>query len=84
MKNKTKQVVILDSFSSPYIMQAILILKDYNPALEDQVIQEAERVVNQYLNRKNLQKKKSFSALFPWILTAIFLAVGLSFFLLNR
>lgn len=51
MKNSTKQVVILDNFSSPYIYQAILILKDYNPALEDKVIAEAEKVVSDYLNK---------------------------------
>ncbi len=58
MKNTTKQVVILDNFSSPYIHQAILILKNYNPALEDKVIEEAERVVGEYLN-KDVQEKSN-------------------------
>ena len=57
MRNNTKQVMILDNFSSPYIHQAILILKDYNPALEDKVIEEAERVVSEYLNKPHIAVK---------------------------
>ena len=34
MKELTKKVVILNNFSSPYVSQAIIILKDYNPKLE--------------------------------------------------
>ena len=51
MKNLTKQAIILENFSSPYIHQAILILKDYNPALENKVIEDAERVVSEYLKQ---------------------------------
>lgn len=57
MKNSTRQVVILDNFSSPYIHQAILILKDYNPSLEDKVIEEAERVVSRYLSHPQTHAK---------------------------
>ena len=57
MKNSTRQVVILDNFSSPYIHQAILILKDYNPSLEDKVIEEAERVVSRYLSHPQTNSK---------------------------
>ena len=78
MKN-TKQAVILDNFSSPYIYQAILILKDYNPALEDKVIADAERIVSAYLNRPQICTKKTHSKL-PFILAscaaaAIFAAI---------
>lgn len=58
MKNITKQVVILDNFSSPYIYQAILILKDYNPALEDKVIEDAEKIVSAYLQHPQIYVKK--------------------------
>ena len=34
MKELTKKVVILNNFSSPYVSQAIIILKDYNPKIE--------------------------------------------------
>lgn len=51
MKDMTKQVVILNNFTSPYIHQAIIVLKDYNPALEDQVLHDAEKVVSNYLEK---------------------------------
>ncbi len=78
MKN-TKQAVILDNFSSPYIHQAIIILKDYNPALEDKVIEDAERIVSAYLEHPQIYAKKKRSRL-PFILVscaaaAIFAAV---------
>ena len=45
MKELTKKVVILNNFSSPYVSQAIIILKDYNPKLESRAIADAETIV---------------------------------------
>lgn len=61
MKELTKKVVILNNFSSPYVSQAIIVLKDYNPQLEGRVIAEAEQIVNRYIARipKNGQPEKA-------------------------
>ena len=55
MKELTKKVVILNNFSSPYVSQAIIILKDYNPKLESRTI------VSRYIERiqKNGQPTKA-------------------------
>ncbi len=55
MKNLSKQVVILDELSSPYIHQAIIILKKYTPEQHEKIIEEAERVVLEYFNRNSKQ-----------------------------
>lgn len=81
MKNSTKQVVILDNFSSPYIHQAILILKDYNPALEDKVIEEAEKVVSEYLKQPCIGTKKRTNRL-AWLFVA-FCAAGAAAMILS-
>ncbi len=52
MKNLSKQVVILDKISSPYIHQAIIILKDYSPEHHDKIMAEAEQIVSSYFDRK--------------------------------
>lgn len=83
MKNNTKQVVILDNFSSPYIHQAILILKDYNPALEDKVIAEAEKIVSDYLKQPMIYSPKKESGKFiPFLISLLIVsAVAASIFL---
>ena len=40
MKDITKKVVILNNFSSPYICEAIIVLRDYNQKLEGKIIDE--------------------------------------------
>ena len=57
MKELTKKVVILNNFSSPYVSQAIIILKDYNPKLESRAIADAETIVSRYIER--IQKTDS-------------------------
>ena len=83
MKNNTKQVVILDNFSSPYIHQAILILKDYNPALEDKIIEEAERIVSGYLHPEKPSLKSEQKKLLPIIMYSISLA-ALAVFIITK
>ncbi|MBP3360281.1 MAG: hypothetical protein J6N52_05470 [Clostridia bacterium] len=51
MKNSTRKVVILENLTSPYIHQAIIVLNDYDPSKENKVICDAERIVNEYLEK---------------------------------
>lgn len=51
MKELTKKVIILNNFSSPYVSQAIVVLKDYNPKLENKAIADAEAIVGRYIER---------------------------------
>lgn len=61
MKELTKKVVILNNFTSPYVSQAIIVLKDYNPKLESKAIADAEMIVSKYIERiqKNEQPLKA-------------------------
>ncbi len=61
MKELTKKVVILNNFSSPYVSQAIIVLKDYNPKLEGRAVEDAEMIVGRYIERlkKNGQPVKA-------------------------
>jgi hypothetical protein len=51
MKELTQKVVILNNFSSPFVSQAIIVLKDYNPKLEGRAIEDAEKIVSEYIER---------------------------------
>lgn len=59
MKNNTKQVIILNKFSSPDIQQAIIILKNNACENETKIILEAENVINQYLENHYNQELKT-------------------------
>ncbi len=61
MKEMTQRVVILDNFSSPYVKQAIIVLKEYNPRLESKAIEDAEMIVSRYIEKmqKNEQPKEA-------------------------
>lgn len=50
MQNCTRKIVILDEIKSPYIEQAIFILKDASLS-GDAAVREAERIVGEYLKR---------------------------------
>lgn len=56
MKDITKKVVILENLASPYVHQAIIVMRDYNPKLETKAVTEAERIVNAYLDNMKLNK----------------------------
>ena len=62
MKELTKKVVILNNFSSPYVSQAIIILKDYNPKLESRAIADAETIVSRYIEYKKTDNPQRLSA----------------------
>ena len=54
MKDMMKKVVILDNLASPYVHQAIIVMRDYDPKLESRAVIEAERIVNAYLDNMKL------------------------------
>lgn len=82
MKELTKKVIILNNFSSPYVSQAIIVLRDYNPGLESKAVADAEIIVSKYierLGRKNGQpnmavrkKNKLFKIFFGILCVAAF------------
>lgn len=59
MKNLKKKVMILNNLTSPYVSEAIIILKDYDPKFDTKAILDAERIVNEYLNNKNNERSQS-------------------------
>ncbi len=68
MSNMTKRVVILDGISSKYIAQAIIVLKEYDPAAEEDIVREAEKIVKNYMQKNpparksRKRRRKGFSA----------------------
>ncbi len=56
MKDVMKKVVILDNLASPYVHQAIIVMRDYDPKLESLAVMEAERIVNAYLDNMKTEK----------------------------
>lgn len=55
MKDITKKVVILENLASPYVHQAIIVMRDFNPKLETKAVIEAERIVNAYLDNMKIK-----------------------------
>lgn len=58
MRDITKKVVILNNFVSPYVSEAIIILRDYDPRLEAKAIADAEKIVSDYIEKINKQTVK--------------------------
>lgn len=58
MKDATKKVVILNNFVSPYVSEAIVILRDYDPRLETKAIADAEKIVSDYIAKLDHAKPK--------------------------
>ena len=54
MKDTTKKVVILDNLSSPYVHQAIIVMREFDPRLESRAVTDAERIVGAYLDNMKL------------------------------
>ena len=78
MKDSAKKVVILENLASPYVDQAIIVMRNYNPKLESNAITEAERIVSAYLENLKLKggryhtaAKKKSSALWCFISAVI-------------
>lgn len=77
--NFSKRVIILDKLNSTEISQAIFILKDSSVS-EYCAVSEAERLVNEYLERDGaLYRKRSK---LPYMLCAAFLLLTISALLL--
>lgn len=75
MNNKEKKVIILDKLSSPFVAQAIIILKEGAETEEESIIKEAEKIVEGYFPRcrkKSSAKGKSLMA------EGIFLILGIA------
>ncbi len=51
MNNTTKKVIILNKLPSPYISEAIIILKDGFNLPHSSIVTEAEHIVRSYLER---------------------------------
>jgi hypothetical protein len=80
MKDILKKVVILDNLSSPYVHQAIIVMRDYNPKLETKAVIEAERIVNAYLDNMKLKSGQTVKkpvrhkkAVLWWVVSAVIL-----------
>ncbi len=82
MSNMTKRVVILDQIGSKYIAQAIIVLKEYDPAAEEEIVREAERIVSGYMQKnppcrqmkQRRRRKRTFSATIPAVAAAVIAA----------
>lgn len=59
MKDTTKRVVILENLSSPYVHQAIIVMREFDPRLESRAVTDAERIVGAYLDNMKLNGKKN-------------------------
>ena len=85
MKNLSKHAVILDNFSSPYIHQAIIILKNAPISQHDKIIAEAEQIVASYFNNQtpfelcNKQKNTSLKTAVFILSAALLLSLSLLF-----
>lgn len=83
MKNREKKVIILDNLASPFIAQAIIILKENAPEREDNILREAEQIVAGYFPaQKNTRplKKQSFLAVGICLALLLILAAFLVMF----
>lgn len=86
MRDTTKKVVILNNFTSPYVSEAIIILRDYDPRLEGKAIADAEKIVSNYIEKINRQtfktsarKKSKLSKVFIFLLIAAIAAASYFF-----
>ena len=86
MKNTTHRVVILNNINSEIISQAILILKNCDGVCESAVLEEAERVVEKYMNNDNtaFSDRKNGRFMVSFLGTAVIIFVGLCIFTLMK
>ncbi len=69
-----KKVIILNKVDSPAISQAIFILKD-NVSAEFSAVEEAERVVKEYMDAMRFKKRHSKAPLLFTLIVLIFSCV---------
>lgn len=82
MKNTTEQVVILDNIYSPYIRQAILILKDSADSSDTEIILEAERIVEKYF-KNNVKKPQQHPKIIKYLCIS-FVVAGVLLFSISK
>lgn len=77
MNDASKKVIILNKLSSPYISEAIIILKDGTTIPQSAIIAEAEQIVRSYMDRttKNGQALKKPARLCKLQTTALLCCV---------
>ena len=83
MSDTTKKVIILNKLSSPFISEAIIILKDGTTLPSSRIVEEAEKIVCSYMERtaKNGRAPKRAARLCQWKTTAFLcLATALAVF----
>ncbi len=89
-----KRAVLLKNFSSPYICEAVLIVRDCAESREcdNDIIREAERMINDYMAEAyfntampSYKKEMRGSAkLVAWIMASVVTALALTLFLIFR
>ena len=85
MKNTTHRVVILNNVNSEIISQAILILKNSDGVCESAVLEEAERVVEKYMNdNTTFSDKKDGRFVLSFLGTAVVIFLGICVFALMK
>lgn len=86
MKNTTHRVVILNNVNSEIISSAILILKNSEDACESAVLEEAERVVEKYMQKHNRipAEKEDGKFMVSFLFTAAIVFLGLCAFAVFR
>lgn len=77
MKNTTHRVVILKNVNSDMISQAILILKDSAAENDTNLMLEAERIVEKYMNGKKEIPEKNVK-IRAWVLSAGVALIGIA------
>lgn len=80
--NKAKKVIILDKINSPSIVQAIFILRDGVEESDFSAVQEAERIINEYLKHKPLlraRRKYRLAIMVLLVISVILFAVYWAF-----
>lgn len=80
MKENSHKVVILNKLESPYISEAIIVLKNSCTLPQSKAVEEAERIVRSYLERtsKNGQSVKT-ARRHSWKSTVILCLAAASF-----
>ena len=83
MKNTTHRVVILKNVNSDLISQAILILKDSAIESDSNLMAEAERIVERYMNTRAVLPTKNKNKLTAGILSASIIVISITLLIIR-
>lgn len=88
MRDMAKKAVILNNFSSPYISEAIIIIKDCGVEAESRAVREAEKIVSDYIRAHSKGGQLSSKPVRPkkrkFFLAALFLIAAAAAFAVCR